>query len=518
MARKRKIKGGLKMLRNSKVRIALIAAVILLVAGVGVFISCGKQIQEAVMPQPLTFTSSSVTPTSDWIKQYGTANGDSVYGICRDASGGIYIAGESQTGWDGYLQKLDPDGNQLWWKSIRTPTLPQKRDYLRAVCKASSGIYVAGHTYGAFSGHTNAGSTDVYLRKYDFNGNLLWTRQYGSTGADYAFGVSSDFSGVYVAGITYGTLPGQSRLGSSDAILIKYDHNGNQRWAKQFGTTGSDNAHAVHANPSAIYVAGYTFGILPGETRKGMDDIFVVKFNRSGQTIWGKQYGTTRSDRAYTMTGDPSGNVYVAGHTYTNRGDADIYSIKLNSSGTLLWPIQYGTTANDFCRGISVYSSKVYLTGYTYGTLPGETRQGHFDAFLISYDTAGNHAWDMQLGTIKRDEGQGVVADFAAVYVAGNTLGVFRAKFLTAHIEFPEGYSVNDINVSTVLLNGVPAELKPTQIEDFDNDGIPDRMVKFNRVSVQNTLSPGAAVEVKITGQFNGKAFIGTDTVRVLAR
>jgi hypothetical protein len=85
----------------------------------------------------------------------------------------------------------------------------------------SSGVYVVGLTDGTFSGQTNEGGDDAFIRKYNSDGDEVWTRQFGTSGADFARGVSADSSGVYVAGSTEGTFPGETSLGRIDAFLAK---------------------------------------------------------------------------------------------------------------------------------------------------------------------------------------------------------------------------------------------------------------------------------------------------------
>jgi len=93
-----------------------------------------------------------------------------------------------------------------------------------------------------------------------------------------------------------------------------------------------------------------------------------------------------------------------------------------------------------------------------------------------------------------------------------------KGKWITCYIELPEGYEVNDIDVGTVMLNEtVPAEPKPTEIGDYDDDGIPDLMVKFDRSEVKDILEPGDAVPITVTGALtDGPSFEGTDTIRVI--
>ncbi|MCH8979561.1 MAG: SBBP repeat-containing protein, partial [Armatimonadetes bacterium] len=79
----------------------------------------------------------------------------------------------------------------------------------------------AGGTSGTLPGQTSAGNFDAFVRKYDADGNEVWTRQFGGSGSDRASGISVDASGVYVAGSTTGTLPGQTSAGSADAFVVK---------------------------------------------------------------------------------------------------------------------------------------------------------------------------------------------------------------------------------------------------------------------------------------------------------
>ena len=90
-------------------------------------------------------------------------------------------------------------------------------------------------------------------------------------------------------------------------------------------------------------------------------------------------------------------------------------------------------------------------------------------------------------------------------------------NWITCYIEFPESYNVSDINISTILLNEtVPAESHPTNISDYDNDGIPDLMVKFDRQAVQDILEVGDNVEITVTGELIDETmFEGTDYIRV---
>jgi hypothetical protein len=101
---------------------------------------------------------------------------------------------------------------------------------------------------------------------------------------------------------------------------------------------------------------------------------------------------------------------------------------------------------------------------------------------------------------------------------------ISKSKWITAYIELEAGYDVNDIDVSTVMLNDtVPSETKPASIGDYDADGIPDLMVQFDKVELIAYLQgegveDGDDVELAVTGEVDGILFGGTDMIRVIFR
>jgi len=92
-----------------------------------------------------------------------------------------------------------------------------------------------------------------------------------------------------------------------------------------------------------------------------------------------------------------------------------------------------------------------------------------------------------------------------------------KGKFVTVYIELPLGYDVNEIDISSVMLNAtITALAEPTQIDDYDSDDIPDLMVKFDRAAVQEILTPGDQVQITLSGEVAEISFKGTDIIRVI--
>ena len=156
------------------------------------------------------------------------------------------------------------------------------------------------------------------------NGEKQRTKQLGTSSDDYGFGVTTDSSGnIYVTGYTKGGLDGNTNSGDYDIFLVKYNSSGTKQWTKQLGTSSFDEGQGVTTDSSGnIYVTGYTWGGLDGNTNYGSDcrfppcsDIFLVKYNSSGTKQWTKQLGTSYLDEGYSVTTDSLDNIYVTGIT-----------------------------------------------------------------------------------------------------------------------------------------------------------------------------------------------------------
>jgi hypothetical protein len=220
------------------------------------------------------------------------------------------------------------------------------------------------------------------------DGAHLWTRQFGTTQGDWVLGVAVDATGVYAAGSTYGNLQGTNK-GDHDGFIRKYNHNGTLLWTRQFGTTQSDIVRGVAVDDTGVYTAGLTSGSLKG-TSKGENDGFIRKYNHNGKLLWTRQFGTTQWDHVNGVAVDATG-VYVAGHTYgnlqgANKGEYDGFVRKYNHNGKLLWTRQFGTTQSDYISGVAVDDTGVYAGGDTYGSLQG-TNKKQEDGFVRKYGT-----------------------------------------------------------------------------------------------------------------------------------
>jgi hypothetical protein len=371
--------------------------------------------------------------TVGWTAQLGTPADDQAHAVGVDAAGNVYMAGYTKGalaegpnagGYDAFLAKYNASGVLQWTSQFGSTS----DDCARGLTVDAAGnAYVTGYTYGNLAGRV--GNYDAFLAKFDTNGANQWTRQLGTTAADMAYGITLDAAGaVYLTGDTKGNLSGTS-AGSNDAHLIKYNADGDWQWSRQLGGTLADYSYAVTASGSGIFIAGYTAGTLPGQTSLGNYDAYVARYDADGNLAWTRQLGTPSTERGYSLAADGHGGVYLAGQTDgamngNNAGDFDLFLTRIDPNGSSLWTRQAGTPLWDRAMAVTTDGAGgVYLTGETNGSLAAQSA-GYADMILLKYTETGDALWSVQLGTPSQDEGHAIAADGAGrIYVAGLTLG-----------------------------------------------------------------------------------------------
>jgi hypothetical protein len=171
--------------------------------------------------------------------------------------------------------------------------------------------------------------------------------------------------------------------GSADIFLIKTYANGNIIWAKTYGGTNSDEAYSVHQTSDGGYIvagATYSFGA-------GNYDIFLMKTDANGNVIWAKTYGGTSTDYAYSVQQTSDGGYIVAGYTASfGAGSGDIFLIKTDANGNVQWAKTYGGIGWDLAYSVQQTSDG----GYIVAGLTISFGAGNYDIFLIKTDANGN--------------------------------------------------------------------------------------------------------------------------------
>lgn len=212
-----------------------------------------------------------------WSDQFGTAGFDSVDDLA--ASGGRLYAvgrvgsdralpGQTSAGQvDAYLRTYSVAGSQLWTRQFGTADF----DGIAVVASTDDRVVVAGNTLGAFPGEQNAGTSDLFVRTFDNQGETLSTAQLGTPGFEFLLGVAADATGSYLLGATDGTWPGEASSGGLDFFLLRLDLVGQLVWARQFGTASNDPAvfslGDVALDATGIYVGSTVRVCSPAPSR-----------------------------------------------------------------------------------------------------------------------------------------------------------------------------------------------------------------------------------------------------------
>src|SRR5438067_2377557 len=178
-------------------------------------------------------------------------------------------------------------------------------------------------------------------------------------------------------------------------------------WTDQFGTRYTDEADGVAVDPDGnLYVAGQTSGELPGQQAAGMIDAFVRRIDGSGHEVWIRQFGSSERDEPKGLTLDDVGNVYIVGRTFgslpgqTSAGGWDAFLRKYDRAGDEVWTRQFGGGGGESAASVRVdHAGNAYVVGGTRAALPGQKNIGDYDAFIVKFDAAGTPVWTRQFGT-----------------------------------------------------------------------------------------------------------------------
>lgn len=302
-----------------------------------------------------------------------------------------------------------------------------------ATSVASNGqgnVYVTGWTTGDLDGNTNAGMKDVFLAKYDAVGNKLWTRQTGSINIDEAAAVAIDSLGnIYITGTTYADLAGvDTHQGGADIFIAKYDATGELMNIWQFGTPQNDQAFDILIDSNdSLYVTGRTYGDLAGPgSLISLSDYFIAKLDSDGNQLWLEQGSY---DFVYCPFYCSTIEAQDIGNALALDPDGNINiavtSFSLGQNGHIATYQPDGTFNGDISVALSNDIS-IDSTGAIYVTGQFAPSPGMYDIGIIKYQSDGTQVWFKQLASSENENVLGIANDTANyVHITGYTRGSF---------------------------------------------------------------------------------------------
>ena len=393
-----------------------------------------------------------------WAERAGGSSWDAGRAVATDGSGDVVVVGsfDGQASFGGttltsagssdvFVARYDPGGGLLWAKRAGGPGSDRAES---VAVDASGNVLVTGRFRGqaSFGGTTltSAGSSDVFVARYDPGGNLLWAKRAGgSAGNDRGTGIAADAAGnVLVVGAFDGpagfdgtTL---NSIGSGDLFLARYDAGGTLRWVRRAGGPGHDESAtglAVDGSGAALLCGHFGGQVTFGGTTltsSGRSDVFVARYDGSGTLDWARRAGGTEATTAGDIAVDGSGNAFVTGRfdgqvtfggtTFSSGNRIDMFVAKYDAAGAVLWAKRagassvVGVTSGD---GVATTGSgRAVVTGrfdrqadFGGTTL---TSSGQADLFAAEYDGSGTVRWALQAGASSPSDatfGTAVAAD-----------------------------------------------------------------------------------------------------------
>ncbi|MBK7569124.1 MAG: T9SS type A sorting domain-containing protein [Bacteroidetes bacterium] len=328
-------------------------------------------------------------PTLDWQSCFGGTNHEVPESICETSDRGVVVAGysmsnngdvtENQGLYDWWIFKLDPAHNLLWQRSLGGT----KDDFAYSVISTADGNVLCGGSTRSNDGDVsgNHGNFDCWLTKMDSLGNVIWSKCYGGTQYDELKSLIQTTDGGYIfSGRSHsnnGDVSGHHGTAiSSDAWVVKIDAAGNIEWQRSYGGTDWDYSEDIIQTAEGYVFTGYASSNDGDANASHPVDYWIVKIDLTGNIIWSKTYGGSNSDNANSLIQLADGNFIVAGTSYSWNGDVtghhgtdlsngDVWVLKLDANGNIVWKKSYGGLSIELGNEVIDYDDDLFLvTGY----------------------------------------------------------------------------------------------------------------------------------------------------------
>ena len=267
----------------------------------------------------------------------------------------------------------------------------------RSVCETTDGGYIV----AGFTYSFGEGYSDVYLLKTDSTGNEVWMKTYGGEGWDYGYSVCQTQDGGYaVAGYT-----SSFGAGLKDVYLIKTDSYGDTLWTKTIGGPKVDVGRSICETENGdLVICGFTQSEGNGE-----EDVYLIKTASNGELLWTKTYGYSRSETGQDVCVTNDGGLIIVGSHGTenlNTGNQDFYLIKTDENGIITWQNNYGNSTSphpfDWANSVCLKADGGFIAaGNSDAVSP-------FEAYVVNTDAEGNEIWKKNYGERFYDYGNSI--------------------------------------------------------------------------------------------------------------
>ncbi|MBF0318778.1 MAG: hypothetical protein HQL01_03085 [Nitrospirae bacterium] len=341
-----------------------------------------------------------------WQYTYGGTGDEDIQSIKATSDGGLIVAGYTTTfgagQYDMWIVKLSSTGAIQWQKTYGGPLT----EYAKSIEQTPDGGYIVVGYTASFG----AGAHDIWLLRLNADGSVRWQKTCGGPGLENTYAVrQASASGFIVAGQAnnFNLLPSS---GNQDVWLLKLGESGNIEWQKSYGGPGIESVYTVENTAEG----GYIFAAYSDSFNAGDLDVWIVKLNADGLILWQKAEGGSGDDQAFSISRMPDNGYVAAGDTNSfGAGGLDAWVFKINAQGEVLWQKTFGGGLDDSAHA---YSSAVYADGGI--AIAGQTS---------SFGAGGSDLWVIRLSK------DGTLPVSSRPYILGvDTNAYVRDTFTTA--------------------------------------------------------------------------------------
>ena len=472
------------------------------------------------------------SPEMQWQKLFGGTNYDVMYDVKSTFDGGFIMIGMSNSNngdlsfnhgdYDIWVVKTNQLGVVLWQKALGNFSDDKGFSIQQTI---DGGYILASHTSGNIAG--SHGSYDFLVIKLDSQGEVEWQKLFGGSSADFAKSIKQTVDGGYVVVGTTNSINGDvtdAHFGG-DIWVLKLNGNGGLEWQKTLGGNNIDIGNDIcQTSDNGFIVVGYTNSIDGDITiNNGAYNAWVIKLNNSGLIEWQKTYGGSQVDSFKSVVSSDNGDFIAVGNiTSTDaginsiRGSNDIWLVRFDSTGGLVWQNSYGGSNDDGAGNIIKTSNGEYIVTGTTSSDDGDVivNNGSTNGWVFKVNESGDLLWQqnyggggtdvISAGAIANDEGYILAGQTTSNdgYFSQNHGGIDSWVFKLG----PESLKTTDFQFQNLFIYPNPCKSK-FELRIFDNLPI-DKIIVKN--ILQETILENNAVtyEVDIEALASGIYFL----------
>ncbi len=289
---------------------------------------------------------------------------------------------------------------------------------------ADTGFVVAGYSWSDDGDvHNHHGwYSDGWIIKLNAFGDTMWTKSLGGSYYEYANSIIQTDDGGYIVALQTDSDDGDVSVnfGSYDYWIVKLDSSGSIEWEKSYGGTGSDKAQSIVQTVDGDYIVAGFSNSINGDVSGNIGglDVWIIKLNNSGGLIWEKSLGGTDDDYALSMEPTSDDGYIIAGFTWSddvditnNQGYTDYWVVKIDSSGNIDWQKTLGGSYWDYCYEAIQTSEGGYIVAGLTSSDDGDIsiNNGYYDYWVVKLDSSGLMEWEKSLGGSDDDGAYSIV-------------------------------------------------------------------------------------------------------------